>query len=71
MGFLRPEPVDALSTIRQVSVSVNLLQQFSESSQLSGGNAASVEELYETYLRDANAVAPEWRKDSATFLGRS
>jgi 2-oxoglutarate dehydrogenase E1 component len=51
-------------------VSVNLLQQFSESSQLSGGNAAFIEELYENYLRDANAVAPEWRKYFDTFRGR-
>jgi 2-oxoglutarate dehydrogenase E1 component len=51
-------------------VSVNLLQQFSESSQLSGGNAAFIEELYENYLRDANSVAPEWRKYFDTFRGR-
>ncbi len=51
-------------------MSVNLLQQFSESSQLSGGNAAFVEELYENYLRDANAVAPEWRTYFDTFRGR-
>jgi len=51
-------------------VSVNLLQQFSESSQLSGGNAAFVEELYENYLRDPNSIAPDWRKYFDTFRGR-
>jgi 2-oxoglutarate dehydrogenase E1 component len=50
-------------------VSANLLQQFAASSQLSGGNAAFVEELYENYLRDANSVAPEWRKYFDTFRG--
>jgi 2-oxoglutarate dehydrogenase E1 component len=51
-------------------VSVNILQQFAASSQLSGGNAAFVEELYETYLRDANAVAPQWRDYFDTLRGR-
>ena len=50
-------------------MSANLLQQFAASSQLSGGNAAFVEELYESYLRDANSVAPEWRKYFDTFRG--
>ena len=31
------------------------------SSHISGGNAAYVEAMYETYLRDPNAIAPEWR----------
>ncbi len=31
------------------------------SSQLSGGNAAYVEELYETFLTDPNAVPEQWR----------
>ncbi len=31
------------------------------SSHISGGNAAYVEELYETYLTDPNAVPEEWR----------
>ncbi|MFP5348806.1 MAG: 2-oxoglutarate dehydrogenase E1 component [Gammaproteobacteria bacterium] len=36
------------------------------SSPLAGGNASYVEELYETYLRDPNAVEPGWR---AYFAG--
>ncbi|MEP6483692.1 MAG: 2-oxoglutarate dehydrogenase E1 component, partial [Rudaea sp.] len=51
-------------------MSANLIEQFSASSQLSGGNAAFIEDLYETYLRDANAVAPEWKKYFDTFRGR-
>jgi 2-oxoglutarate dehydrogenase E1 component len=51
-------------------VSVNLLQQFSESSQLAGGNAPFVEELYENYLRDPATVSAEWRKYFDTFRGR-
>jgi 2-oxoglutarate dehydrogenase E1 component len=51
-------------------VSANLLQQFSESSQLSGGNAAFIEDLYENYLRDATSVAPEWKKYFDSFKGR-
>jgi 2-oxoglutarate dehydrogenase E1 component len=51
-------------------VSANLLQQFSESSQLSGGNAAFIEDLYETYLRDPNKVSAEWKKYFDTFRGR-
>ena len=31
------------------------------SSHISGGNAAYVEELYEAYLTDPNAVPEEWR----------
>jgi 2-oxoglutarate dehydrogenase E1 component len=54
----------------QTSVSVDLLQQFVASSQLSGGNAAFVEELYESYLRDPQSIAPEWRSYFDTFRGR-
>ena len=30
-------------------------------SHIQGGNAAYVEELYDTYLHDPNAVPEEWR----------
>ncbi|MEH6650926.1 MAG: 2-oxoglutarate dehydrogenase E1 component [Motiliproteus sp.] len=33
------------------------------SSHLSGGNLSYVEDLYETYLRDPNAVTQEWRDE--------
>jgi 2-oxoglutarate dehydrogenase E1 component len=39
----------------------SLLQQFQATSQLSGGNAAFIEALYEDWLADAAAVAPDWR----------
>ena len=51
-------------------MSTNLLQQFSESSQLSGGNAAFIEDLYDNYLRDPASVAPAWKKYFDTFKGR-
>ncbi|MHB8679253.1 MAG: 2-oxoglutarate dehydrogenase E1 component [Rudaea sp.] len=51
-------------------MSQSLLQQFAASSQLSGSNAGFIEALYETWLRDPNAVTPEWRKYFDTFKGR-
>ena len=51
-------------------MSTSLLQHFAASSQLSGGNAAFVEELYEAYLRDPASVAAEWRRYFDTFKGR-
>ncbi len=51
-------------------MSNSLIQQFAASSQLSGGNAAFVEELYEAYLRDPASVAAEWRSYFDTFKGR-
>jgi len=51
-------------------VSVNLLKEFSESSQLSGGNAAFIEDLYDRYLRDPASIAPEWKQYFDTFKGR-
>ncbi len=37
------------------------MQQMWSSSHISGGNAAYVEELYELFLRDPNAVPEQWR----------
>ena len=51
-------------------MSTSLLQQFASSSQLSGGNAAFVEDLYEAFLRDPSAVAAEWRGYFESFKGR-
>ena len=39
----------------------SLLKTFAQSSQLSGGNAAFIEELYEHYLRDPASVDPKWK----------
>ncbi|MFK0089808.1 2-oxoglutarate dehydrogenase E1 component [Pseudomonas sp. NPDC090755] len=39
----------------------SVMQRMWESAHLSGGNAAYVEELYELYLHDPNAVPEEWR----------
>ena len=51
-------------------MSASLLQQFQVSSALSGGNAAFVENLYESYLADPASVAPEWRSYFDLFKGR-
>jgi len=48
----------------------SLLQQFSLSSHLAGGNAAFIEELYERYLIDPASVAPAWRAYFDTYRGR-
>ncbi|GAA0705367.1 2-oxoglutarate dehydrogenase E1 component [Dokdonella soli] len=50
--------------------SLSLLQQFQATSPISGGNAAFVEDLYETWLADPNAVAPQWRSYFDTLKGR-
>ena len=59
-----------------VSVSANplqpsLLQQFQASSPISGGNAAFIEDLYERYLADAQAVGPDWRRYFDALKGRA
>jgi 2-oxoglutarate dehydrogenase E1 component len=46
-------------------------QQFLESSQLGGGNAAYVEQLYEDWLRDAQSVPQPWRAYFEDFKGRN
>ncbi|HET9835899.1 MAG TPA: thiamine pyrophosphate-dependent enzyme, partial [Rhodanobacteraceae bacterium] len=46
-------------------------QQFLESSQLGGGNAAYVEQLYEDWLRDAQSVPQQWRAYFDGFKGRN
>jgi 2-oxoglutarate dehydrogenase E1 component len=48
----------------------SLIQQFSQSSQLAGGNAAFIEQLYEDYLADPAAVSPAWRAYFDTLKGR-
>ncbi|MGA8279222.1 MAG: 2-oxoglutarate dehydrogenase E1 component [Rhodanobacteraceae bacterium] len=52
-------------------MSANLLEQFRASSELGGGSAAFVEDLYERYLRDAAAVSPEWRAYFDGLQGRA
>ncbi len=51
-------------------MSTNLIREFSESSQLAGGNADYVESLYDAWLTDASAVAAEWASYFETFKGR-
>lgn len=39
----------------------SIMEQFWSTSHISGGNASYVEELYDTYLHNPNAVPEEWR----------
>ena len=38
----------------------SLIKQFSRTSQLSGGNAGYIEDLYEQYLADPASVPAAW-----------
>ncbi|TAL90437.1 MAG: 2-oxoglutarate dehydrogenase E1 component, partial [Rhodanobacter sp.] len=51
-------------------MSTNLIHEFSDSSQLAGGNADYVEALYDAWLSDASAVPAEWASYFETFKGR-
>jgi hypothetical protein len=46
---------------RVTSMQQGVMQRMWQTAHLSGGNAAYVEELYELYLHDPNAVPEEWR----------
>ena len=48
----------------------NLLKQFAQSSQLSGGNASYIEDLYEQYLVSPDSVGPKWQAYFDGFKGR-
>ena len=48
----------------------NLLKQFAQSSQLAGGNAAYIEDLYEQYLVSPDSVDPKWKTYFDGFNGR-
>jgi 2-oxoglutarate dehydrogenase E1 component len=48
----------------------SLIQQFSQSSQLGGGNAAFIEQMYEDYLADPASVSPAWRQYFDSLKGR-
>ncbi len=47
----------------------NLLKQFAQSSQLNGGNASYVEDLYEQYLVAPDSVGPKWKAYFDGFKG--
>ncbi len=40
----------------------SLMELFRRTSHISGGNAAYIEELYESYIQDPSSVAIEWRE---------
>ena len=39
----------------------SLIKQFSQTSQLSGGNAGFIEDLYEQYLVNPDSVGGQWK----------
>ena len=41
----------------------SVMEQQRRESHFSGGNFAYIEEMYETYLRDPNAVPEQWRQE--------
>jgi 2-oxoglutarate dehydrogenase E1 component len=47
----------------------SLIKQFLKSSQLSGGNAVYIEELYEQYLADPASIPDQWQSYFADFKG--
>ncbi|MFC5743402.1 2-oxoglutarate dehydrogenase E1 component [Dyella tabacisoli] len=51
-------------------MSTNLIREFFDSSQLAGGNADYVEQLYDLWLTDPSSVSPEWGQYFKTFNGR-
>ncbi|MCD7098825.1 2-oxoglutarate dehydrogenase E1 component [Stenotrophomonas sp. MMGLT7] len=48
----------------------NVLKQFAQTSQLAGGNASYIEDLYEQYLVSPESVDPKWKSYFDTFKGR-
>jgi 2-oxoglutarate dehydrogenase E1 component len=48
----------------------NQLKQFAQSSQLAGGNASYIEDLYEQYLVSPDSVDPKWKTYFDGFKGR-
>lgn len=48
----------------------NLIQQFTQSSHIAGGNAAFVEDLYESWLANPASVEPVWQHYFQTLKGR-
>ena len=47
----------------------SLIKQFLKSSQLSGGNAAFIEDLYEQFLIDPDSLPAQWKAYFADFNG--
>jgi 2-oxoglutarate dehydrogenase E1 component len=56
--------------LHAIAIVDNLLKQFAQSSQLNGGNASYVEDLYEQYLVAPDSVGPKWKAYFDGFKGR-
>jgi len=72
MGMWRPSPHPTGDGVSDSDNKLQALspQQFLESSQLGGGNAAWIEQLYEDWLRDPQSVPLQWRGYFDGFKGR-
>src|SRR5690606_2581049 len=46
---------------RAIEMHESMMEQLWQTSHLQGGNLAYVEQLFETYLTDPNAIPEEWR----------
>ena len=57
---IRPHPGDRIGPFEEGDA-MGSMKEFESSSTLFGSNVPFIEELYEHYLADANAVSPEWR----------
>jgi len=69
---LRPPVPIASQPIKRPDPTIvdNLLKQFAQSSQLAGGNAAYIEDLYEQYLVSPDSIDPKWKTYFDGFQGR-
>ncbi len=74
MHFAVPGPSPRLASAQTTSqpnaIVDNLLKQFAQSSQLGGGNASFIEDLYEQYLVSPDSVDPRWKSYFDGFKGR-
>ena len=66
-GYFQSPTPQAKKTL---SIVDNLLKQFAQSSQLAGGNASYVEDLYEQYLVSPDSVDSKWKTYFDGFKGR-
>ncbi|GAB2501950.1 2-oxoglutarate dehydrogenase E1 component [Pseudoxanthomonas sangjuensis] len=60
----------ATPTAAKTAIVDNLLKQFAQSSQLNGGSASYVEDLYEQYLVSPDSIDPKWKAYFDGFKGR-
>ena len=65
-----PAPHRPPAQAKHYAIVDNLLKQFAQSSQLGGGNASFIEDLYEQYLVAPDSIDPKWKHYFDGFEGR-